>query len=101
MATALPYGTTLKMPKSPYDVAPRERTRYVPPPLAGIQISLRLPRATLAKLNRLARSQIQTKSQFITKLIARISEEELLALGKLAPRTLAEALRPDEEEEAS
>jgi hypothetical protein len=45
---------------------------------AGIQISLRLPRATLAKLSRLASASVQTKSQFVTKLVSRLPEEYLL-----------------------
>jgi hypothetical protein len=45
---------------------------------AGIQISLRLPRAALAKLSRLASASVQTKSQFITKLLSRLPEEYLL-----------------------
>jgi len=41
---------------------------------AGIQISLRLPQATLAKLERLADHAYQSKSQFITKLVAEIPD---------------------------
>jgi hypothetical protein len=40
----------------------------------GIQISLRLPRATLAKLSRLAAEGVQSKSQYITKLLQGIPE---------------------------
>lgn len=38
-------------------------------PEAGIQISLRLPAAVLFKLQRLADSAVQSKSQYVTKWI--------------------------------
>lgn len=43
-------------------------------PEAGIQISLRLPVPVLAKLTRLSEAAVQTKSQYITKLIAELSD---------------------------
>jgi hypothetical protein len=51
------------------------RKRFLAPHKAGIQISLRLPRATLAKLSRLANANFQSKSQFITKLVTEIPDE--------------------------
>jgi hypothetical protein len=43
-------------------------------PEAGIQISLRLPRPVLAKLTRLSDAAVQSKSQYITKMVAEIPE---------------------------
>jgi len=61
-----------KTRRPPYQPA----RRYQRP--AGIQISLRLPRETLAKLTRLSKSAFQSKSQFITKLLSTLSEERPL-----------------------
>jgi hypothetical protein len=47
------------------------KTKHQP----GIQISLRLPPATLGKLTRLASASFQTKSQFIAKLIYQLPEK--------------------------
>jgi hypothetical protein len=43
-------------------------------PDAGIQISLRLPRDTLAKLIRLSDAAVQSKSQFVTKMVSDLPE---------------------------
>jgi len=41
-------------------------------PEAGIQISLRLSKPVLAKLIRLSESAMQSKSQYITKMLSQI-----------------------------
>jgi hypothetical protein len=43
-------------------------------PIPGIQISLRLPAEVLAKLERLSRAAVQSKSNYITKLVSEIPE---------------------------
>jgi hypothetical protein len=73
----VPYGT----------VMPRE---------AGIQISLRLPPATLAKLTRLAELSVQTKSQYVTKLLERIPTKYLEKPSRKIPsKVLSEALQTE------
>jgi hypothetical protein len=52
------------------------RKRFLAEHQPGIQISLRLPPATLGKLTRLASASFQTKSQYITKLLSKIPEKE-------------------------
>jgi hypothetical protein len=52
---------------------------------AGIQISLRIPRAALARLNALAEASVQTKSQFITRLLQRIPESYLVRSDQTLP----------------
>jgi hypothetical protein len=67
----------------------KERDDLAMPHETAIQISLRLPRATLAKLTRLAQLSFQTKSQYVTKLLSRIPNKYLEKPGrKLPPHVL-------------
>jgi hypothetical protein len=77
--------------------APQEGEASWPPHQAGIQISLRLPRPVLAKLTRLAKESVQTKSQYITKLLSRIPDRYLEKSPKpISERVVEEAIRKND-----
>jgi hypothetical protein len=77
MSTKLKPSTLAQegvMPESNVDAHGRIMPAYMQHE-AGIQISLRIPRAELAKLTKLADAAVQTKSQFVTRLLQRIPDQ--------------------------
>jgi hypothetical protein len=92
-AQSIPYGTGKVMPIDQSEV--KERDDVYMPHEAAIQISLRLPRATLAKLTRLAQLSVQTKSQYVTKLLQRIPDKYLEKPSRKLPSHVLDEILSD------